>query len=149
LEALHCTVEEILRFGAPFPVKPLFVLKDVTFGRLDVPEGSVLNAWYVAANRDPAVNGGVQQSDPTVFDPGRPPNRHHGLGYGRHYCLGGDLARLETRILLQEALRLLPDLQMDETMPFARYAGIVDGVTEAYFRFDQEEAERRARAIPT
>ncbi len=145
--ALSRTVEEILRFGTPFPVKPLFVLKNVAFGRLEVPKGSVLNAWYVAANRDPAVNGGVQQSDPNVFDPNRSPNRHLGLGYGRHYCLGGDLARLETRILLQEALRCLPGLHMDETMPFKRYAGITDNVTEAHFQFDQQEAERIARDV--
>lgn len=143
-EALQRTVEETLRFGTPFPVKPLFVLKDTAFGHLEVPKGSVLNAWYVAANRDLAVNGGVQQSDPTVFDPKRSPNRHVGLGYGKHYCLGGDLARLETRILLQEALRRLPGLYMDESKPFKRYAGITDNVTEAYFGFDLEAAQRIA-----
>jgi cytochrome P450 len=146
-EALRTTVEEILRFGTPFPVKPLFVLKDVVFGELVVPKGSVLNTWYVAANRDLAVNGGVQQSDPVLFDPGRSPNRHMGLGYARHYCLGGDLARLETRIALEEVLRCLPGLRMDETMPFKRFAGIVDGVTEAHFRFDQQEAERIAQGV--
>ncbi len=31
---------------------------------------------------------------------------------------------------------------MDTEKPFSRYAGIVDGVTEAYFRYDQEEAEK-------
>ncbi len=64
-----------------------------------------------------------------------------GLGHGKHYCLGAELARLETRILIQEGLRRLPGLRLDETKPFGRYAGIVDGVTEATFRFDQERAE--------
>jgi cytochrome P450 len=68
-----------------------------------------------------------------------------GLGHGRHYCLGAELARLETRILLQEGLRRLPGLYLDEAKPFGRYAGIVDGVTEATFRFDQERAEGIAR----
>jgi cytochrome P450 len=145
LETLQGVVEETLRFGTPFPVKPLFVLKDVTIGDLNIPKGSVLNAWYVAANRDIAVNGGVHQSDPRIFDPNRWPNRHLGLGYAKHYCLGGDLARLETRILLLEALRLLPDLSMDESMPFRRLAGITDNVLEAHFRFDQGAAEQMAR----
>lgn len=140
-QALRRVVEEILRFGTPFPVKPLFVLKDSTFGDLVVPAGSVLNVWFAAANRDEAVNGGVPQSDPDAFDRGRWPNRHVGLGHGKHYCLGAELARLETRILLQEGLRRLPGLRLDETKPFGRYAGIVDGVTEATFRFDQERAE--------
>lgn len=141
-DALRKAVEEILRFGTPFPTKPLLAVKECWFGDLAVPPGSVVNVWFAAANRDPAVNGGVAQADPQVFDPSRWPNRHVGLGWGRHYCLGGDLARLETRILLQEALRRLPGLELDEDKPFERFAGIVDGVTAAYFRFDQEEAER-------
>jgi cytochrome P450 len=148
-QAVRRVVEEILRFGTPFPVKPLFVVKESTFGDLEVPAGSVLNVWFAAANRDEAVNGGAPQSDPNAFDPSRWPNRHVGLGHGRHYCLGAELARLETRILLQEGLRRLPGLYLDETRPFGRYAGIVDGVTEATFRFDQERAERIAEPART
>jgi len=139
-EALRKIVEEVLRFGTPFPTKPLFVLKDSRFGDLTVPAGSVLHVWFAAANRDEAVNGGVSQSDPSVFDPQRWPNRHVGLGWAKHFCLGGDLSRLETRILLQEALRRLPALSMNKDKPFTRFAGIVDGITEACFRFDKAEA---------
>jgi cytochrome P450 len=141
-EGLRRIVEEVLRFGTPFPTKPLFVLEASQFGDLTVPAGSVLHVWFAAANRDEAVNHCVPQSDPNTFDPRRWPNRHVGLGWGKHFCLGGDLARLETRILLQEALPRLPGLRMDEVKPFVRFAGIVDGVTEAYFRFDQDEAAR-------
>jgi cytochrome P450 len=74
----------------------------------------------------------------------RAPNRHVGLGWAKHFCLGADLARLETRILLQEALRRLPDLSMDDEKPFRRFAGVVDGITEAHFRFDQQKAEAPA-----
>ncbi len=140
-DALRRIIEEVLRFGTPFPTKPLFVLEDSQFGELTVPAGSVLHVWFAAANRDEAVNGGVAQADPSEFDPHRWPNRHVGLGWGRHFCLGGDLSRLETRILLQEALRRLPDLSLDEDKPFVRFAGIVDGVTDATFRFDQRGAE--------
>jgi cytochrome P450 len=148
VEALRRVVEEILRFGTVFPTKPLYVLKDSTFGQLTVPEGSVLYVWYAAANRDEAVNAGIEQSSPHVFDITRWPNRHVGLGWGKHFCLGGDLARLETRILIEEALHRLPGLELDETKPFARFAGIVDGVTEAPFRYDQEAAESIMRLEP-
>jgi cytochrome P450 len=140
-DALRKIIEEVLRFGTPFPTKPLFVLKDSQFGELAVPAGSVLHVWFAAANRDEAVNGGVAQTDPSEFDPRRWPNRHVGLGWGRHFCLGGDLSRLETRILLQEALRRLPGLSLQEDKPFIRFAGIVDGVTDATFQFDQRGAE--------
>jgi cytochrome P450 len=140
-EALRKIVEEVLRFGTPFPTKPLFVLKDVQFGELNVPARSIVNVWFAAANRDEAVNGGVAQADPSEFDPRRWPNRHVGLGWGRHFCLGGDLSRLETRILLQEAVRRLPGLSLQQDKPFTRFAGIVDGVTDASFEFDQRAAE--------
>jgi cytochrome P450 len=106
----------------------------------------VLNIWFAAANRDEQVNGGVEQSDPETFDVRRWPNRHVALGWGRHFCLGGDLSRLETRILLQEALRRLPGLKLRNDRPFVRFAGIVDGVTEAWFEFDQEQAAQTAAA---
>ena len=57
------------------------------------------------------------------------------LGWATHYCLGSELARLETKIRLQEALRRLPELRMDTSKPFRRIAGIVDSVTEAHFTF--------------
>lgn len=141
-EALRRATEEVLRFGTPFPMKPLFVRKDARFGDLDVPAGSVLAVWFAAANRDEAVNGGRPQSDPCTFDPERWPNRHLALGWATHYCLGSELARLETKILLQEALRRLPGLRMDTSKPFCRIAGIVDSVTEAHFTFDQGRADR-------
>ncbi|MCY4087695.1 MAG: cytochrome P450 [Actinomycetia bacterium] len=141
-EAMRRLVEEILRFGTPFPMKPLYVRKDSRFGELDVPAGSVLTIWFSAANRDEAVNGGEPGADPNVFDPKRWPNKHIALGWAKHHCLGAELARLETRILIEEALRRLPGLRMDESKPFSRYAGLVDSVTEAYFTFDQEHAEQ-------
>ena len=145
-DAMRRIVEEVLRFGTPFPTKPLFVLADAQFGDLTVPQGSVLHIWFAAANRDEAVGSGVEQSSPDEFDPRRWPNRHVALGWGKHFCLGGDLSRLETRILLQETLRRLPGLELDTDRPFVRFAGIVDGVTEAHFRFDQQKAERIASA---
>ena len=98
--------------------------------------------WFSSANRDEAVNAGQPQAHPDVFDPERWPNRHIALGFGTHYCLGAELARLETKILLEEALTRLPGLEMDTTKPFRRIAGIVDAVTEAHFTFDQDEADR-------
>ncbi len=65
--AMRRLVEEILRFGTPFPMKPLYVRKPVRFGDMEVPAGSVLAVWFAAANRDEAVNGGVSQSDPGVL----------------------------------------------------------------------------------
>ena len=61
-DAMRRIVEEVLRFGTPFPTKPLFVLDDATVRRPHRPEGSVLHIWFAAANRDEAVASGVEQS---------------------------------------------------------------------------------------
>lgn len=144
-EAVKTIVEEIIRFGTPFPQETQHVLKDTHVGGVAIPAGSMVTIWFAAANRDEAVNGGEAQSDPNVFDPARSPNRHLGFGWGVHHCLGANLARLETATLLREALTRLPGLQMDPSMPFVRKPGIVDMVTDAHFTYDQDEAEKIMR----
>ena len=147
-EAMTNLVEEIVRFATAFPMKPLYVCKDQQFGEIDVPAGSVLTVWFAAANRDEAINGGVEQTDPADFDPRRSPNKHFALGWAKHHCLGAGLARLETRILIEEALRRLPELRIDKSKPFERHPGLVDYVTEAHIAFDQEQAEAMGSAAP-
>jgi cholest-4-en-3-one 26-monooxygenase len=34
------------------------------------------------------------------------------FGFGTHFCLGANLARLEIRIMFEELLRRLPDFQL-------------------------------------
>jgi len=143
-DALRDLIEEAVRFGAPFPAKPISVLRDCRLGGLDIPAGSTLYLWYAAANRDEAVNGGVQQADPRTFDPRRRPNMHLGFGRGRHYCLGADLSRLEGRALVRELSTRLPDLKMSETRPFLRHAGITDWASDAWFTYDAERAAARS-----
>lgn len=60
-----------------------------------------------AANRDPAV---FEQPDEFKID--RTPNKHLGFGQGIHYCLGAPLARLETRIALNNLLARFPELRL-------------------------------------
>lgn len=132
-----------MRFGSPFPAKPISVLKDCRFGDLAVPAGSTLYIWYAAANRDEAVNGGIAQTDPQMFDPRRSPNRHLGFGWGRHRCLGAELSHLEARVLLQVLLTRVADLRLSETRPFVRQAGIVDEASDAWFTYRAERSAAR------
>jgi cholest-4-en-3-one 26-monooxygenase len=63
--------------------------------------------WYASSNRDEDAFDA-----PSTFDVGRDPNRHQGFGGGgRHFCLGAGLARL-LRILLEEAIARLPELEL-------------------------------------
>jgi cholest-4-en-3-one 26-monooxygenase len=64
--------------------------------------------WYLSANRDEAVF-----VDPYRFDVGRSPNEHVAFGGGGpHFCLGANLARLEIRVVFEELLRRLPDMEL-------------------------------------
>ncbi|MDQ1477453.1 MAG: hypothetical protein QOE62_2682, partial [Actinomycetota bacterium] len=52
--------------------------------------------------------------DPDRFDVERNFDRHVTFGYGVHYCLGANLARLEARVVLEETLDRLPEWHVDE-----------------------------------
>jgi cytochrome P450 len=52
--------------------------------------------------------------DPFTFDVTRPDaDKHLGFGFGRHYCLGAHLARLEIRALFKELLPRLEHIELD------------------------------------
>jgi cholest-4-en-3-one 26-monooxygenase len=44
----------------------------------------------------------------------RSPNEHVAFGGGGpHHCLGANLARLEIKVMFEELLRRLPDMELD------------------------------------
>src|SRR5262249_4889024 len=65
-----------------------------------IAPGDKVLVWEGSANRDERAFAGAAQ-----FDIRRNPNPHLGFGYGLHYCLGANLARLEMRIVFEELLR--------------------------------------------
>ncbi|MEA3078079.1 MAG: hypothetical protein QOF60_2987 [Actinomycetota bacterium] len=69
----------------------------------DFDAGDWVMLSYPSANRDEDVF-----DDPFRFDVGRSPNRHLAFGFGAHYCLGAQLAKMEIRALLTE---LVPRLE--------------------------------------
>lgn len=101
-------IEEILRFEAPSPVQARFVTKEVTLHSTTIPAGSVVLLLTNSANRDEREfpNG-------DSFDITRPPHQHVAFGFGTHFCVGAALARLETRVALEETLKRFPTWTVD------------------------------------
>jgi cytochrome P450 len=68
-----------------------------------IQKGSAVIPLLGAANHDPA-----QFEKPDTFDIARPPNRHLSFSFGAHFCLGAQLARMETRTVLRTLLERNP-----------------------------------------
>jgi cytochrome P450 len=89
-------VEEGLRYCGP--VQGLFrqTVDDAVVGGVHIPAGANVAVLFASANRDPAVF-----EEPDRYLIGRPDGEHVAFGHGIHYCLGAQLARLETRVVLE------------------------------------------------
>ncbi len=93
-------VEELLRYEPITPITARITLEDVEYHDVTFPEGTLVLAAAVAANRDPAAYEDAESFDITA-DRGRA--KPLTFGAGPHFCLGANLARAE----LQEALTYL------------------------------------------
>jgi cholest-4-en-3-one 26-monooxygenase len=99
--------EEMLRWGSPVMHFRRTATKDTDVNGFAVAEGDKVVIWYIAANRDETVF-----DDPFRFDIRRQPNPHVAFGGGGpHFCLGANLARLEIRVMFEEVIRRLPEIQ--------------------------------------
>jgi len=102
-------VEEALRYTSPSQYQGRVVTKDVTWHGTLVPGGSRILLVTGSANRDERMF-----PEPERFDVRRHPNDHLALGLGVHFCLGAALARLESRVSLEELTRHFPRYGVDE-----------------------------------
>lgn len=116
-------VEEILRWASPVLHFRRTATRDTEIRGQEIREGDKVVTWYISANRDEDVF-----PDPYRFDITRSPNEHVTFGPGGpHFCLGAHLARLETKVMMQE---LLPRLRsIEPTGPIARMrSNFVNGI---------------------
>lgn len=103
-------VEELLRYEPPSPIQARLVTRAVEWHGLEVPAFSKLALLTGSAGRDERTF-----AEPDRFDVERRFDRHVTFGYGVHFCLGANLARLEARVVLEETLARLPTWHVDET----------------------------------
>jgi cytochrome P450 len=101
-------VEEIVRWATPVINFRRTAAHDTEIAGHPIAAGDKVVMFYNSANRDERAF-----PDPFRFDVARTPNEHVGFGAGGpHFCLGANLARREIRVMLEEVLRRLPDLEV-------------------------------------
>ena len=102
---LPVAIEEILRWTSPITHIMRTATRDVEIRGRTIRKGDHVVIWNPSGNRDEDVF-----PEPYRFDITRRPNDHIAFGYGEHFCIGANLARLEMRVMLDELLRRMPDM---------------------------------------
>ncbi|NKR98331.1 cytochrome P450, partial [Rhodococcus hoagii] len=73
---------------------------------------------------------------PDRFDTRRSPNPHVAFGFGTHFCLGNQLARLEGAMMFERLLARLPDIALATSEPLPRRpANFVSGLEAMPVKF--------------
>ncbi len=129
MSLLPSAIEEMVRWTTPSPSKRRTATRDVTLGGCAIEAGQKVQVWEGSANRDAAVF-----ADADVFDISRKPNPHLGFGYGVHYCLGANLARLELRVMFSELLARFAGAQLVAPVEWTR-SNRHTGIRHLFVRF--------------
>ncbi|HEX9682493.1 MAG TPA: cytochrome P450 [Acidimicrobiales bacterium] len=104
-ELIDLATEEIIRWVSPVLSFVRTVTEDHTYKGIDLMEGDQVLMLYQSANRDESV---FERPDEFVVD--RDPNPHVAFGYGPHFCMGANLARLEVKVVFEELFKRLSDI---------------------------------------
>jgi cytochrome P450 len=122
-------VEELLRYEAPSPVQARYATRAVELHGKVIPEGSKVLLLTGSAGRDER-----EFENAGRFDIHREFSTHLSFGYGVHFCLGAALARLESRVALEETLRRFPAWEVDHTRAVRSHTSTVRGYSSVPIR---------------
>jgi cytochrome P450 len=108
-EKIPRAVEEILRYWPPSQYQGRYCEEEREFEGGTIPAGFPVLLITGAATRDPRA---FERAD--EFDIERQPGITIGFGHGVHSCLGAALARMESRIAIEELATRWRRLEVDE-----------------------------------
>ncbi len=131
-ELLPRAVDEVLRFASPVQFAPRRAKRALEIHGVPVHADDVALCWIGSANRDESIF-----ASPERFDVARDPNPHLAFGFGIHYCLGANLARLEARVALEALLRRTRRVELAATGPLPLHPSpVFRAVTRLPVRLD-------------
>ncbi|MEV3974924.1 cytochrome P450 [Streptomyces sp. NPDC050698] len=130
-DAIPLAMEEMLRWSSPIKNMARTLTRDTDFFGAQLKAGEKMLLLFESANFDESVFVNAER-----FDVGRTPNPHVAFGFGTHFCLGNQLARLEGRIMFEQLFARLPDLELATDAPLPRRAAnFVSGLESMPVRF--------------
>lgn len=118
-ELVPAAIEEGLRWEPPLTSLNRAATIDTEIDGVPIPKGAIVACNISAANRDPR-----RWDRPDEFDIHRPPQANLAFAHGPHTCLGMHLARMETRVVIEEILNRIPDIRLDTTKPAPEVRGV-------------------------
>ncbi|AAT42670.1 cytochrome P450 [Picrophilus oshimae] len=105
-------VEETLRFRSPVQSTRRYAKYDYQINGFNIYKNDFIFLYLSSANRDEEIF-----KDPDNFNPFRENKRHIAFGNGIHFCLGAPLARLESRIVLEEFAKRIESFSIERLNP--------------------------------
>ena len=122
--------EEFLRWTSPITRFLRTATEDTSIRGQEIKKGESVALYYASANRDEDVF-----DDPYRFDLTREPNPHLAFGgYGEHFCLGANLARLELRTIFPQILERMPEIEL-EGPPDRLLSSLLGGIKHMPMKF--------------
>jgi cytochrome P450 len=118
---IPAAIEESLRFNTTAQRFRRVLARDIELHGQSLKAGDFVSLCYGAGNRDER-----KYPDPDRYDIDRKPKMHLGFGGGVHACLGSMIARLATRLVMEEFLAAVPE--------FSRTATPLNWVPSSTFR---------------
>ena len=101
-------VPEVIRWQTPVIYQRRTALEDVDFEGHKIAKGDRVAMWYISGNRDPEVF-----EDAHALNLDRHNIRSHlSFGFGIHRCMGNRLAEMQLRIVWEEMLKRVDDIQI-------------------------------------
>ncbi|MBG0851690.1 cytochrome P450 [Streptomyces spinoverrucosus] len=122
-------VEELLRWHPPVLSFRRTAVQDTELAGRPIRAGDKVVVFHAAANRDERVF-----AEPDRLDLFRKPVPHVSFGDGPHVCLGAHFARLQLRVLYQEALRALPAAPRTAGPPKRLVSNFINGIKHLHLR---------------
>jgi cytochrome P450 len=110
-ELMNNAIEEMIRWTAPVRHFMRTATADTEVNGHQLAAGDMVYLSYKGANLDPKVF-----DDPLRFDIERPnADRQISFGFGKHFCMGAQLARMELRSLFSRIVPMIESVELAGT----------------------------------